>query len=169
MPAWHSLPAAPARHRSPAEPAPRSGFFPEKKSSPPVGGLQHAFFLPMAARPQDCLLQLKDCLLQSCCHPRIASFNPVVTPGLRGTPRGTPRGQLRKNGTCLFPVPNSTRNSTRGNSEKKGHACFQFRTPRGQPPKNGWCLFPVRGTSKAQVPLVLSSITFLPGIGGFDT
>ena len=50
-----------------------------------------------------------------------------------------------------------------------GHACFQFRTPRGQPPKNGWCLFPVRGTSKAQVPLVLSSITFLPGIGGFDT
>ena len=60
--------------------------------------------------------QLKDCLLQSCCHPRIASFNPVVTPGLRGTPRGTPRGQLRKNGT-------STRNSTRGNS--------QFRTPRG--------------------------------------
>ena len=30
-----------------------------------------------------------------------------------------------------------------GNSEKMGHACFQFRTPRGQQPKNGWCLFPV--------------------------
>ena len=135
MPAAPSLPGAPARHRSPAEPAPRSGFFPEKKSSPPTGGLQHACFLPMAARPQDCLLQLKDCLLQSCCHPRIASFNPVVTPGLRGTPRGTPRGatpkkwdmpvssselhaelhagQLGKKGTCLFPVPNSTRAATK--------------------------------------------------------
>ena len=55
--------------------------------------------------------KFKDCLLQSCCHPRIEG--------------------------------NSTRNSTRGNSEKMGHACFQFRTPRGQQPKNGWCLFPV--------------------------
>ena len=54
--------------------------------------------------------KFKDCLLQSCCHPRIEG--------------------------------NSTRNSTRGNSEKMGHACFQFRTPRGQQPKNG-CLFPV--------------------------
>ena len=57
--------------------------------------------------------KLKDCLLQSCCHPRIASFNPVVTPGLRGTPRGTPRGHVRKNGTCLFPVPNSMRAATK--------------------------------------------------------
>ena len=42
--------ARPRRHRSlqPAKPAPRSGFFPGKKNSrPPVGGLQHAFFLPM--------------------------------------------------------------------------------------------------------------------------
>ena len=99
------------------------------------------FFLPMAARPQlpgiearprllgigarakkiprkkiqglppSILLSPQDCLLQSCCHPRIEG--------------------------------NSTRNSTRGNSEKMGHACFQFRTPRGQQPKNGWCLFPV--------------------------
>ena len=66
--------APPARHRSPAEPAPRDSQ--GKK--------------------------FKDCVLQSCCHPRIAFFNPVVTPGLRGTPRGTPRGQQPKNGWCLF-------------------------------------------------------------------
>ena len=67
----------------------------------------------------------------------------------------TPRGQLRKNRSCLFPVPNSTRAAPKksvmpvssselhvGSSEKIGHACFQFRTPRGQQPKNGWCLFP---------------------------
>ena len=39
-----------------------------------------------------------------------------------------------------------------GSSQKMVGACFQF-----------------QGTSKAQVPLVLSSITFLPSIGGFDT
>ena len=130
VPAWHS----PARHRSPAKPAPRSGFFPGKKFQSSCGGRTAArFFLPMAARPQlpgiearprlpgigalpslrqgiprkkiqglppSILLSPQDCLLQSCCHPRIE---------------------------------NSTRNSTRGNSEKKGHACFQFRTPRGTP------------------------------------
>ena len=40
----------------------------------------------------------------------------------------TLRGRARKNGTCLFPVPNSTR----AGPEKMGHACFQFRTLRGQ-------------------------------------
>ena len=35
IPAWHSLPAAPARHRSlqPAKPAPRSGFFHQGRDS----------------------------------------------------------------------------------------------------------------------------------------
>ena len=78
-----------------ALPSPRQGI-PRKK----IQGL-----------PPSILLSPQDCLLQSCCHPRIEG--------------------------------NSTRNSTRGNSEKMGHACFQFRTPRGQQPKNGWCLFPV--------------------------
>ena len=38
-----------------------------------------------------------------------------TVPGLppHRTLRGTPRGQGRKNGTCLFPVPNSTRASTK--------------------------------------------------------
>ena len=49
------------------------------------------------------LLWPQDCSLQSCCGPRIAPFNPVVAPGLRGTPRGTPRGQQPKNGWCLLP------------------------------------------------------------------
>ena len=110
--------------------------------------------------PQDCSLQSccrpgllpsilsspQDCSLQSCCHPRIAPFNPVVTPGLRGTPRGTPRelhAGIRKNRSCLFPVPNSTRAAPKksvmlvssselhaGSSEKIGHACFQSRTPK---------------------------------------
>ena len=142
MPAWHRSPAAPARHRSPAEPAPRSGFFPGKKfQSLPWGEDCSTLFFANgceapAARhrspaaparhrsprqgiprkkiqglPPSILLSPQDCLLQSCCHPRIEG--------------------------------NSTRNSTRGNSEKMGHACFQFRTPRGQQPKNGWCLFPV--------------------------
>ena len=49
------------------------------------GGLQHAFFAngcEAPGLPPSILLSPQDCLLQSCCHPRIASFNPVVTPGL---------------------------------------------------------------------------------------
>ena len=131
MPAAPSLPAAPARHRSPAKPAPRSGFFPEKKSSPPVGGLQHAFFLPapglppsIEGLPPSILLSPQDCLLQSCCHPRIEGNS------TRNSTRATPKkwdmpvssselhaelhaGQLGKKGTCLFPVPNSTRAATK--------------------------------------------------------
>ena len=81
------LPGIEARPRLPgigALPSPRQGI-PRKK----IQGL-----------PPSILLSPQDCLLQSCCHPRIE---------------------------------NSTRNSTRGNSEKMGHACFQFRTPRGTP------------------------------------
>ena len=58
--------------------------------------------------------------------------NPVVTPGLLPSILLSPqdRGELHAELHA-------------GNSEKMGHACFQFRTPRGQQPKNGWCLFPV--------------------------
>ena len=132
-------PRHPARHRSHANPVVAPGLLPS------------------------ILLWPQDCSLQSCCHPRIEGNS------TRNSTRAT-----RKKGTCLFPVPNSTRATRKkrdmpvssselhaGNSEKKGHACFQFRTPRGQQPKNGWCLFPVRGTST----LVFSSITFLPGVG----
>ena len=90
--------------------------------------------------------------------------------GKRPLKREAPGGrelhaELHANGTCLFPVPNSTRATPKkwdmpvssselhaGSNQKMVGACFQS-----------------RGTSKAQVPLVLSSITFLPGIGGFDT
>ena len=128
------------------------GILPRKKKIQSSRGRTAArFFLPMAARPQDCLLQLKDCLLQSCCHPRIASFNPVVTPGLRGTPRELHRGQLRKNGTCLFPVPNSTRAATKkwlvpvSSSEAlrkhKCHLCFpaSHSCPASEPPRRPDC------------------------------
>ena len=49
--------------------------------------------------------------------------------GAQGGPRlmGGQRERVRKKGTCLFPVPNSTR----AGPEKMGHACFQFRTLRG--------------------------------------
>ena len=61
------------------------------------------------------------CLLQSCCHPRIASFNPVVTPGLRGTPRGTPRGATPKKWD--MPVSSSELHAElhAGQLGKKGH------------------------------------------------
>ena len=51
-------------------------------------------------------------------------------------------GRARKKGTCLFPVPNSTR----AGPEKKGHACFQFRTLRWA---STWCLSPVPRPKKA--------------------
>ena len=95
---------------------------------------------------------------------------PALEPGRATCPASEPRQpapsflllpqELGKNPTCLFPVPNSTRATPKkwdmpvssselhtGSNQKMVGACFQF-----------------RGTSKAQVPLVLSSITFLPGI-----
>ena len=152
VPAWHSLPAAPpARHRShtPARrviriiriirsyghtaawhcatcrhlpgigalPSPRQGI-PRKK----IQGL-----------PPSILLSPQDCLLQSCCQPRIEGNS------TRNSTRATPK---------KWDMPVSSSELHAGSNQKMVGACFQF-----------------RGTSKAQVPLVLSSITFLPGIG----
>ena len=74
--------------------------------------------------PPSILLSPQDCLLQSCCHPRIEGNS------TRNSTRATPKkwdmpvssselhaelhaGQLAKKGTRLFPVPNSTRAATK--------------------------------------------------------
>ena len=75
----------------------------------------------------------QDCLLQSCCHPRIEGNS------TRNSTRATPK---------KWDMPVSSSELHAGSNQKMVGACFHF-----------------RGTSKAQVPLVLSSITFLPGIG----
>ena len=107
-----SIPSAPlARHRSPAAPA------------------RHRS--PAEPAPRDS--QEK--------NSRIASFNPVVTPGLRGTPRGTLRGQQPKNGWCLFPVPKSTS----ATCAFEHHIPARHRSPAAPPvvaallPKIPWC------------------------------
>ena len=134
MPAAPSLPAAPARHRSPAEPAPRPGFFPEKIQSSRGRTAARFFFangceapgLPsIEGLPPSILLSPQDCLLQSYCHPRIEGNS--TRNSTRATPkkwdmpvssselhtRNSTRGNSEKKGTCLFPVPNSTRAATK--------------------------------------------------------
>ena len=83
--------------------------------------------------PPSILLSPQDCLLQSCCHPRIEGNS------TRNSTRATPK---------KWGMPVSSSELHAGSNQKMVGACFQF-----------------RGTSKAQVPLVLSSIKFLPGIG----
>ena len=116
--AW-CLPGIASRPRLPgigALPSPRQGI-PRKK----IQGL-----------PPSILLSPQDCLLQSCCRPRIEGNS------TRNSTRATPK---------KWDMPVSSSELHAGSNQKMVGACFQF-----------------RGTSKAQVPLALSSITFLPGI-----
>ena len=165
-------------HKSNSENLPRSGFrlrfsfrfcrasLPELGFIPktPLPGQRRRFVSDavLAVSLTECFFTTHTPCRQSCCGNRIAPPNPAAATGLLH-PILLWQQDCSTQSCCGNRIENSTRNSTRGNSEKMGHACFQFRTPRGQQPKNGWCLFPVRGTSKAQVPLMLSS-TFLPGI-----
>ena len=131
MPAAPSLPPAsePCRARA------KVGILPRKKIQSSRGRTAARFFfangceapgLPPSIEglPPSILLSPQDCLLQSCCHPRVEGNS------TRNSTRATPKkwdmpvssselhaelhaGQLGKKGTCLFPVPNSTRAATK--------------------------------------------------------
>ena len=112
--------APPARHRSlqPAKPAPRSGFFPGKKIPVlPWGEDCSTLFLPMAARPQDCLLQ-------SCCGSRIRITNYEAVTERRKSRSGT-RSRVRKNRTCLVinSTPKSLLRERKSRSGTRSRAC----------------------------------------------
>ena len=107
-----ACPALKPRHGSP------NGSTP---SAPPAAPARHRS--PRQGIPRK---KFKDCLLQSCCHPRIASFNPVVIPGLR-TPRGTPRGATPKK---KWDMPVSSSELHAGSNQKMVGACFQPRLTR---------------------------------------
>ena len=100
--------ARPARHRSPAEPAPRSGFFPAKKMS------------RLSSKPTTSAKNFSSCPVDHCLKfRRTCPGHVLAEPGnsTRNSTRATPK---------KWDMPVSSSELHAGSNQKMVGACFQF-------------------------------------------